>query len=88
MRTKDILVTLVLALRGTQAHGVYSLIAALPSCSLACLSSALADAGCALGDISCNCGTQRTLVQGFARPCIEAACTEVEVASMFVVFFG
>ncbi|PMD57088.1 uncharacterized protein K444DRAFT_534143 [Hyaloscypha bicolor E] len=53
-------------------------VAQLPSCSLACLSNAVVNAGCSITDYACQCGSLRPTIASQATPCIVKACNTTE----------
>src|ERR1700735_2342703 len=56
-------------------------VAQLPSCSLACLSNAVVNAGCSITDYACQCGSLRPTIASQATPCIVKACNTTEALS-------
>jgi hypothetical protein len=56
-------------------------IAALPSCSLSCISDAIASSGCGHTDYACQCGTANAAIQEAAGPCLYKVCSSNDISS-------
>lgn len=56
-------------------------ISALPSCSLTCLSNAIASAGCGHTDYACQCGSAKGIIQNTAATCLYNVCSPSDVSS-------
>ncbi|KAM0141767.1 hypothetical protein ACHAO1_001606 [Botrytis cinerea] len=60
---------------------VASEVAQLPSCALACLSTASSGAGCSITDFACQCGDAKDAITKAATPCIAAGCSAADTLS-------
>ncbi|ORY67330.1 uncharacterized protein BCR38DRAFT_407313 [Pseudomassariella vexata] len=50
-----------------------------PDCAIPCLTSAISKAGCALSDISCQCGPTQSVIGMNAAGCLTGACSADEL---------
>ncbi|TGO09131.1 hypothetical protein BTUL_0178g00170 [Botrytis tulipae] len=57
------------------SQSIASEVAQLPSCALACLSTASSGAGCSITDFACQCGDAKNAITKAATPCIAAGCS-------------
>ncbi|KAM3075350.1 hypothetical protein ACMFMF_006025 [Clarireedia jacksonii] len=57
------------------SQSVGDIVATLPSCSLTCLTTAIAGAGCGLTDYACQCGSAKDAITKAATPCVAAGCS-------------
>ncbi|KAF7898282.1 hypothetical protein EAF00_004728 [Botryotinia globosa] len=57
------------------SQSIASEVAQLPSCALACLSTASSGAGCSITDFACQCGDAKDAITKAATPCIAAGCS-------------
>ncbi|KAF7954277.1 hypothetical protein EAE96_005406 [Botrytis aclada] len=57
------------------SQSIASEVAQLPSCALACLSTASSGAGCSITDFACQCGDAKEAITKAATPCIAAGCS-------------
>ncbi|KAK0749375.1 hypothetical protein B0T18DRAFT_427501 [Schizothecium vesticola] len=75
MKTAAILLALFAA-AGLNAQGLLN---GQPACATSCLTSAISAAGCALTDVSCQCGPTITIIASSAIPCLVTACADNDV---------
>ncbi|TGO90307.1 hypothetical protein BPOR_0070g00180 [Botrytis porri] len=57
------------------SQSIASEVAQLPSCALACLSTASSGAGCSIADFACQCGDAKDAITKSATSCIAAGCS-------------
>jgi hypothetical protein len=67
-----------------QANGtIADELSQLPACGLACLTSAVAAAGCSGDDYACICGSGKDAVKEHAIPCITSTCSTADALSKY-----
>jgi len=56
------------------AQTIASEVAQIPSCALSCLTTAVSESGCGLGDYSCQCGAVKDDINSAVTPCVQEKC--------------
>lgn len=67
------------------AQDIATIVASLPSCSLACLTTAITNSGCSIADYACQCGTAKNAITKEATPCIAKACSPQDTLGKFPI---
>ena len=67
---------------------INDLVNQLPACGLACITSAVAEAGCGGDDYACICGSGKDAIKEHAIPCITSTCSATDALSKDALGFA
>ncbi|KAH8596375.1 hypothetical protein B0O99DRAFT_740452 [Bisporella sp. PMI_857] len=76
------LISLIPFLTSARAQTVSDELAKLPACSIQCLTSAVAAAGCGNSQYACWCGPGRSTITAQGTPCINEKCSAGDVQTV------